>query len=189
MTSKRFGHLAVADAARRKGLNAIILNPASIMGPGDFLRETPHNRLFDAVYRGRLFGSFAGGLGVVDVRDVAAIILKGLARGEAGESYLLVGANVSYADVLRLIGREAHRRVRPFGVPAVLLSAAGLAWEGVSLLTRQKPLLTYAYGRLSGWTTYYDNSKSRRDFGHEYIPIEKTIRDACRHFEKTFLAR
>jgi hypothetical protein len=58
----------------------------------------------------------------------------------------------------------------------------------VSLLTRQRALLTYAYGRLSGWTTFYSNEKSRREFNHDYIPIEETIRDACRFFEKTFRA-
>jgi hypothetical protein len=57
----------------------------------------------------------------------------------------------------------------------------------VSHLTRKKPPLTYAYGRLSGWTTFYSNEKSRRDFSHEYIPIEETIRDSCRYFEKTFI--
>jgi hypothetical protein len=58
--------------------------------------------------------------------------------------------------------------------------------EMVSLLTRKRPLLTYAYGRLSGWTTFYSNEKSRRDFSHEYIPVEKTVRDSCRYFERTF---
>jgi dihydroflavonol-4-reductase len=159
------------------------------MGPGDYARGTPHNQLYERAYRGQLFGSFSGGLGVVDVRDVAAIILKGLTEGSAGEKYLLVGANLSYAEVLRLIGKQAGSRAHPFRLPASLLATAGLTWEGVSLMTRKKPQLTYAYGRLSGWTTYYDNAKSRRDFGHEYIPVEQTIRDSCRFFEKTFLSR
>ncbi|MEW5901268.1 MAG: NAD-dependent epimerase/dehydratase family protein, partial [Acidobacteriota bacterium] len=188
MTSKHFGQRVVEDAVRLKGLNAIILNPASIMGPGDHVRGTPHNQLYNAIYRGLLFGSFAGGLGVVDVRDVAAIILKGLNRGRVGEKYLLVGANLSYPEILKVIAKQAERRVFPFRIPAFFLAAAGLALEGVSRVAGNKPLLTYAYGRLSGWTTFYDNSKSRQDFGHEYIPIEDTIRDSCRYFERTFMA-
>jgi len=188
MTSKFFGQEVVAEAVRKNGLNAVIFNPASIMGPGDPVLETPHNQLYARVYGGPMFGSFRGGLGVVDVRDVVAIIIKGLDRGRTGEKYLLVGANLSYPDVLRLIGKYAGRPVYPFSVPGWLLSAAGLSLELVSQLTRKKPLLTYAYGRLSGWTTFYSNEKSRRDFSHEYIRVEKTIQDSCRYFERTFIS-
>jgi len=188
MTSKFFGQEVVAEAVRKNGLNAVILNPASIMGPGDPVLETPHNQLYARVYNGPMFGSFRGGLGVVDVRDVVAIMIKGLDRGRTGKKYLLVGANLSYQDVLRLIGKHARRPVYPFPVPGWLLSAAGLSLELVSQLTRKRPLLTYAYGRLSGWTTFYSNEKSRRDFSHEYIGVEKTIQDSCRYFERTFIS-
>ncbi len=188
MVSKHLGQLVVEKAVRTHGLNAIIFNLASVMGPGDFNLQTPHNQLYDRVYRGRMIGSFSGGLGVVDVRDVAALIIEGFSRGRSGEKYLVVGANLRYPDVLRLIGRYARRRVYPFPVSGPLLSAAGLALEVVSLLSGKKPLLTYAYGRLSGWTTFYSNKKSRTEFSHEYIPIEDTIRDACLYFEKTFRA-
>jgi len=187
MTSKYHGQRIVEEAGRAKGLDAVIFNPASIMGPGDAVLSTPHNQLYARVYGGRMFGSFRGGLGVVDVRDVTAAIVKGLDRGRSGEKYLLVGANLDYPDVLRLIAKHARRRVYPFPVPAALLSAAGLSLELLSHLTRARPLLTYSYGRLSGWTTFYSNEKSRRDFSHEYRPIEETIRDSCRYFEKTFM--
>ncbi len=188
MVSKRLGQIVVEKAVRTHGLNSIIFNLASVMGPGDFNPGTPHTQLYARVFKGRMIGSFSGGLGVVDVRDVAALIIKGLDQGRAGERYLLVGANLRYPDVLRLIGKYARRRVFPFRVPGPLVSAAGLALEAASLVTRKKPLLTYSYGRLSGWTTFYSNSKSRREFSHEYIPVEETIRDGCLYFERTFMA-
>ncbi len=188
MVSKYLGQLVVERAVQTKELNGIIFNLASVMGPGDFVLQTPHNQLYERVYKGQMVGSFSGGLGVVDVRDVADLIIKGLDRGAAGEKYLLVGANLRYPDVLRLIGKYARRPVYPFPIPGPLLSAVGLSSEIISLLTGTKPLLTYAYGRLSGWTTFYSNKKSRRDYSHEYIPVETTIRDACRFFEKTFMA-
>ncbi|OGD22827.1 MAG: hypothetical protein A2W03_03590 [Candidatus Aminicenantes bacterium RBG_16_63_16] len=189
MWSKSLGQRVVEGAARAAGLPAIILNPASIMGPGDHNPHTPHNKVYDGVYRGRLLGSLSGGLGVVDVRDVAAIAEKALTAGRVGESYLLVGANLTYSEVLRLVGRNSGRPVYPFRVPAAVLTAAGVILETASLLTRRQPLITRSYGALSGWTTFYDNGKSRRDFNHAYIPIDRTIRDACRYFEENFLRR
>ena len=187
MTTKHAGQSIVEEAVRSGRLDAVIVNPASIMGPGDPVLATPHNQLYASVYRGTMAGCFAGGLAIVDVRDLADIILAALEKGIPGERYLAVGWNLPYTVVIGAMGKHADRRVWPFVVPAPVLTAAGFLLELVSALTRRRPLLTAAYGRLSGWTTYYSNEKSRSAFGHEYIPFEKTIEDSCRFFERTFL--
>lgn len=187
MTSKRRGQDIVERAVRKRGLRAVILNPASIMGPGDHNPGTPHNELYRRISRGPLFGSFAGGLAIVDVRDLAAIIVKALeGRGRDGESYLVVGANLSYRDVIRRISQACGRRAYPFPIPAPLLVAAGRILERRSRRTGRRPLLTVAYGRLSGWKAYYDNAKSRRDFDHTCIDADTTIRDGWEYYRNTF---
>ncbi len=187
MVSKREGQKIVEQAVKNKGLNAVILNPASIMGPGDPNLSTPHNQLYDRIYNGLFMGCFSGGLAVVDVRDLVKIIIKSLDQGKSGEKYLVVGTNVKYSQVVKAIAGCAMKKAYPFPVPPFLLSLIGALLEGVSSLTKRRPLLTYAYGKLSGWKTYYSNEKSKRDFNHDYIPFEKTIEDSCRYFEKTFL--
>ena len=97
--------------------------------------------------------------------------------GRVGERYLVVGANLRYPDVIRLISRACGRRAFPFPVPAALVTAAGGALELVSKVSGKRPLLTAAYGRLSGWKAYASNAKSRAEFGHDYLPVETTIAD------------
>ena len=187
MASKRRGQDIVEQAVRERGLRAVILNPASIMGPGDHNPETPHNELYRRISRGPLFGSFSGGLAIVDVRDLVALILKALERrGRDGESYLVVGANLSYRDVIRRISRACGRKAYPFPVPAPLLAAAGHMLERAARRTGRRPLLTAAYGRLSGWTAFYDNAKSCREFDHVYIDAGTTIRDGWDYYCNTF---
>jgi len=187
MASKRRGQDIVEQAVRERGLRAVILNPASIMGPGDHNPETPHNELYRRISRGPLFGSFSGGLAIVDVRDLVSIILKALeGHGRDSESYLIVGANLSYRDVIRRISRACGRRAYPFPIPAPLLAAAGHVLERASRRTGRRPLLTAAYGRLSGWTAFYDNAKSCREFDHVYIDVEKTVRDSWVYFRDAF---
>jgi len=187
MASKRRGQDIVEQAVRERGLRAVILNPASIMGPGDHNPATPHNELYRRISRGPLFGSFAGGLAIVDVRDLVALILKALeGRGRDGESYLVIGANLSYRDVIRRISRACGRRAYPFPIPAPLLILAGLFLERASRRTGRRPLLTAAYGRLSGWTAYYDSAKSRREFGHTYIDADKTITEGWEYYRDAF---
>ena len=125
MTTKYEGQKVVEEAVRAAGLPAVILNPASIMGPGDHDPATPHNQLYRSICCGRLFGSFSGGLAVVDVRDLTAIILKSLSRGRVGEKYLVVGANLRYPDVIKRISRACGRRALPFPIPAPLGHGGG----------------------------------------------------------------
>jgi dihydroflavonol-4-reductase len=186
MTSKYAGQQTVERAVRERNLQAIILNPASLMGPGDPIPSTPHNQLYRRVYAKPQFVSFGGGLAVTDVRDLAEIVVKSLTMGKVGEKYLVVGANVEYTTVLRAIGACFQRRVHPFRVPGFILVAAGAVLELASVFTGKRPLLTRSYGRLSGWFGYYSNAKSRETFGHEYLPFEKTIVDGCRYFQEQY---
>lgn len=183
MTSKRRGQDIVEQAVRDRGLKAVILNPASIMGPGDHNPATPHNRLYKMICCGTQVGSFAGGLAIVDVRDLVEIILKTLeGRGRDGESYLIVGANLPYPEVIKKISQACGRKSYPFRIPGPVLTAAGHILELVARLTGRRPLITAAYGKLSGWTAYYDNSKSRREFDHVYIDADTTIVDGWLYF-------
>jgi dihydroflavonol-4-reductase len=190
MTTKRDGQRIVEEAVASRGLDAVIVNPASVMGPGDPLPGSAHNRLYASMYKSPVFfGTFAGGLAVVDVRDLVETILAAREKGRSGEAYLSVGANVPYTRVLALMAGQAGARFMPFAVPPPALIAAGWAAELFSRLTRRRPLITAAYGRLSGWTAYYSSEKSRRELGASYRPLEETIADGCRYFEEKFLKR
>ena len=159
------------------------------MGPGDANPSTPQNQLFRRIARGRMFGCFSGGFAVVDVRDLVAIILKALGRGRSGEKYLIVAANLTYQEVVRMIGARAGRRVYPFRVPGRVVTAAGAAVEWLAERFGRRPLLTRAYGKLSAIKAYYANGKSRTEFSHQYPDIERTIDDGWAYFERTFLVR
>jgi nucleoside-diphosphate-sugar epimerase len=187
MTSKHEGQKIGEQACKEKGLPTVILLPASIMGPGDPNIQTPHNQLYDRIYKKGLFGCFSGGLSVVDVRDLVEIIIKALESKARCEKYLVVGANLKYADVVRAIAKYGQKKVFPFPVPSFFLSALGRFLEFSGKITKRKPMLTYAYGKLSGWTVYYSNEKSRKEFNHEYRSFEKTIEDSCRYYEDNFL--
>lgn len=186
MTSKRAGQAIVEEAVREGKLDAVIVNPASIMGPGDPDPSTPHNRLYSMFRAPGPAFSFSGGLAIVDVRDLCAIMLAALERGCAGERYLAVGCNVPYLDVVRAISRWHGNDRRPVPLPGALVSAAGWLLELMSLLSRKRPPLTAGYGRLSSLKAYYSNQKSRLAFGHEYLPFLTTIDDGCRFHSEHF---
>jgi dihydroflavonol-4-reductase len=187
MTTKRDGQRIVQEAVREKGLDAVIVNPASVMGPGDPVPGSAHNRLYANMYKSPFFfGTFTGGLAIVDVRDLVETILLAAEKGRRGEAYLAVGADVPYAHVLELMAFNAKKTFIPFPVPPFLVRFAGWVAELISRATRKRPLVTAAYGRLSGWSAYYRNRKSREELGAAFRHLEETIEDGCRYYEETF---
>jgi dihydroflavonol-4-reductase len=187
MTTKRDAQRLVIKATREHGLDAVIVNPASIMGPGDPNPGSAHNRLYADMYRRRVFiGTFTGGLAIVDVRDLVKVLVAAAEKGKGGEAYLAVGANVPYRRVLELMAHYAKRRFFPAPVPSWLLIAAGYIAELISVATKKRPLITVGYGLLSGWTAYYSNRKSSEQLDAVYRPLEDTIKDACVWYEAGF---
>jgi len=82
--------------------------PTEPIGPRDW-KPTPTGRMVVDVMRGRMWATLAGGINVVDVRDVATAHVEALERGRPGERYLVGGVNLSLRDLFALIARPARR--------------------------------------------------------------------------------
>lgn len=186
MESKLAGQEEVLRRAHASGLEAVVLNPASIMGPGDPVFSSALNRLHRLVLSSPVLPSFSGSLGVVDVRDVAEITVKAVERGEPGRCYLLSGANVSYRAVLTAMARAMGLRRVVFTLPGWLLTGVGWAAEAAATAFGRPPALTESYGRLSGWRCGYTSERSCREFAHTYRAFETTIADGCRYYLENF---
>ncbi len=189
MKTKYEGQIFVENAIKEKNLNAIILCPASIMGPGDPDINTPHNQIYKKVYENKMFGCFSGGLAIVDVRDIASIIIKNIKNDYPANKYLICGKNLRYKEVIKTIEKYSGKKTYPFSVPSIFLWVAGSLLELISNFSGKKPLLTAGYGLLSGWLAYYSNEKSIKTFDHQYIDFDITIKDSCKYFEEKFLGK
>lgn len=84
--SKAMATALVLEAAQ-SGLNASVVLPSGILGPGDLARGNM-TRMLLSFCRGRLPLGVKGGYDFVDVRDVAAGVLACTERGKAGECYI-----------------------------------------------------------------------------------------------------
>ncbi len=87
--SKAAGEVEVRRGIDR-GLDAVILNPTSVIGPYDG-EPSPMGQFFLDLYRGRLPALIAGGYDWVDVRDVVAAAMAAESRARCGENYLVSG--------------------------------------------------------------------------------------------------
>ena len=79
-----------------EGLQAVIVNPSIIIGPGDWNRSSSY--LFSAVWKGMKFYT-EGVTGYVDIRDVVHTMINLMVGDFSSERYTVSAENLSYRQV------------------------------------------------------------------------------------------
>ncbi|MEP0546585.1 MAG: SDR family oxidoreductase [Rhodothermales bacterium] len=160
-------HRGVAE-----GLDAVIVNPSMIFGPGRAGENTME--IVDKVRRGRMPAAPAGGTNVVDVEDVAAGHRAAMARGETGERYFLGSENLRWKTILDTLAEAFGVRGPRVVLPPPLALLAGTLSEAVAAVTRTRPTLTRETARISAHPFHYDNAKAREALGVTFRPFRAT---------------
>lgn len=155
-----------------EGLDAVIVNPALVFGPGRPGGNTM--ALAERVAAGRVPLAPPGGTAVVDVEDVAAGLRAAMRRGATGERYVLAAENRSWTEILTALA-DAFGVAPPRGVlPPPLLLAAGAAAEAWAALTRSDAGLTRETARTSTHTHRYSNRRAVEGLGLTFRPFTDT---------------
>jgi dihydroflavonol-4-reductase len=171
VNSKHEAETEVLRAAAQ-GLDAVIVNPTYVLGPGG--RGSGSMGLIRRFLERRIPVYVDGGLNIVDVRDVADGHLLAEAKGKTGERYVLGGRNFTlqrlFSDLARISGVPA---------PAVRLNPE-VAAGGAMLAERFGLPLSIAVDETRSaaqWWTY-SSAKAKRELGFTARPHEETLEDA-----------
>src|SRR5262245_37296957 len=183
--SKAAGEMEVRVGIAKK-LDAVIVNPAGVMGPHDYVPHLAGRALIE-MYLGRLPMNVASGFNWVDARDVAGGAIAAETRGRSGEQYLLSGHWAPMTDVAAIMrsvtGRRGPRLVAP-----LWLAKMGLPFIGAyARLTGAPPLYTGPSLRALSEHRRCDNGKARRELGFAPRPLEQTVADTLGFYESAGL--
>lgn len=160
-----------------RGLNAVILNPAHVIGPHD---EHNWSRLFRVIERGHLPAMPGGGGSFCHVRSVVRAHVAAVDRGRAGSNYLLGGADSSYVGLARAIAKLMKVPVRPRSLPLPAMRVLARLDELMSALLRREPELTVDAIELLSTTLYCRNAKAVAELGYEPLPLATLLEDCHR---------
>lgn len=177
MESKR---LAEIEGGRgiAEGLDVVMVNPGVVIGRGEGnpLVTNSATETVTNIYRGKIPLHPAGGLSLVDIRDVARAHIEAWKEGMTGERYIIVSENWSYRELFAMIlempGNKA-RFVISAGEP--LYGIAGLGGELFSLLTGRRSYISLESMRLAKHSLYYSNRKSVDKLGMTYRPVREIV--------------
>ena len=181
--SKAIATALVLDAAKR-GLNASVVFPSGIIGPGDSGKGSITNMLLSFL-AGKLPLAVKGGYDFVDVRDVASGIAACAEHGLPGHGYILSGHYVSLRDILEAAKKTLHLRRTVSYLPVRFARLIAPVYEKLSL-RKQKPLYFTPYAVAVLDSNGRFSRKAAADaFGYAPRPLQSSIRDTVLWLKST----
>jgi dihydroflavonol-4-reductase len=143
------------------GLDAVIVNPSAVFGPGDWYRS--RRSLVAYLARGAFVPLIPGGLNVVHIRDVTAGHLAALERGRSGERYILGGENLTLGRLLQITAQAVRRRPPRLHLPLWAVPPVRSLLEPTrkSLKLPIEPSMLW----LAGYHFFYDTRKAQVELG------------------------
>lgn len=159
-----------------EGLESVILNPATILGYGDW--NNGSCAIFKNIYNSSPWYS-TGINGFVDVEDVARAVSGMLEADISGERFIVNGDNLTFQSLFNSIADNFGKK-RPHLEATPFLSE--LAWriEKIKSITGKKVLLTKETARIANSHTRFDNKKILEALpGFRFTPLEESLKKAC----------
>ena len=155
-----------------EGLEAIVVNPSLVMGPGRKGENTM--QIAERLKAGSIPFIPTGGTNVVDVEDVALGAIAAFKSGKSGHRYVLSGHNMTWHQIMSHLAEALNVKVPSRSVSPRILTSFACAAEAWATISRSKPLITREAARLSSSLTYYSNEKAKTELGYTSRPFEDT---------------
>lgn len=161
-----------------KGLNASIVHPSGILGPGDFGHGHLTQLVIDYLNH-KLTAAVKGGYDFVDVRDVASGIINCAQSGKPGECYILSNKHFEVVEILdmlhKITGKKKIKTVLPMWFAKFTAPLSEIYYK----LMKEPPLYTsYSLYTLTS-NSYFSHDKATKQLDYNPRPMEETLRDTA----------
>ncbi len=155
------------------GLDAVILNPAAVLGPRD------HNFtiLFKQIATGKLPAVMPAKTSYCHIREVGRAHLLAYEKGRTGENYLLGGENASQLELARVIAEVAGSKPPKYEIPGSVFYGVGAVLELVAAITNRPPALTRTFAKAFRHCWYTSSDKAIEELGYDPPTMREIAED------------
>ncbi len=171
--SKHYGEVEIKKGLER-GLDAVIVNPASIIGQRDVYFHS--GILLKVLKRMKIVPYVPGGMCVVGVDDVVDGEIAALRSGKTGERYVLGSENIFFKELFSRICEVVGAPAPSVRIPLQVARGAASFLEVLSNITGKPPVLTKAHVVSATLPHYFSSGKAERELGYKPRPIAEAIR-------------
>ena len=167
---------AVVQRLVKLGLDAVIVNPAAVFGPGDHYQIS--GSMIVEFARRHLPAVPAGGLCVVDVDAVVKGHIAASERGRTGERYILGGENLTHRAIASTICEVVGQTPPHWTIPAWVLPPAAAGIDALNRINPKPPIFSGDQMRLSAVNFFFDSSKAERELAYPMLPFRGAVERA-----------
>jgi dihydroflavonol-4-reductase len=155
-----------------EGLNAVIVNPSVVLGPGFWKKGV--GSMLRKIQDG--FNYYTeGSTGYIDVRDVVKIMIKLMESDVTGEQFILSAENISFKQILEYFARSLGKDIQ-FRPASRLVASFIWRTESLrSLFMNTEPLLTHDSAKIAFEKNLYSNKKITDLLNYPFTPINESI--------------
>jgi len=166
----------------KKGLNAVIVNPAYMFGPWDI--KPTSGRMIVTIAKYGIPGYPGGGNNFVDVEDVVEGHLLAMAKGKTGERYILANENLTYKEIFTIIAEVVGRKPPRFYIPKSILVPVSYIGDILGIFAPDT-FKDFNSSTVSfGYTTQYVTAKKAiKELGFKQTPVRVAVEKAYRWFK------
>jgi len=159
-----------------EGVDAVIVNPSIIIGPGNWEIGSP--KLFQSIWKGLNYYT-KGISGFVDVRDVVKAMISLMDEQQfakvKNQRFILNAGNLSYQDLFNKIS-DALNKPRPQSFASdIKLQIAWRMAKTASFFTGKRPVITREAVSGTNQKNNYSGEKITRTIGFTYRSLDKSI--------------
>ncbi|HEY8402000.1 MAG TPA: NAD-dependent epimerase/dehydratase family protein [Cytophagaceae bacterium] len=159
-----------------EGLNAFIVNPSVVLGPGFF--DTGSTKLFKYVWDEKLFYT-EGEMNFIDVRDVSEIVYQLLNSDIMAERFILNSGKIRYKDFFEIIAKNFNKKAPTIKATPFMSECAWRIEKVRSFFIGNEPLITKETARLGKNSWYYSNDKIKKILNYDFRTLEESVEWIC----------
>ena len=174
--SKALASQEVLDACHHRGLNACIVHPSGIMGPGDYAAGEITQSLV-SIINGELPAGIDGNFNLCDVRDLADGVIAAAEKGRSGECYILANEPVTFRDFCRMVTEESGGKKVNVFLPIFAADMMARMMEAGAKKSGEKPVMTTFSVYNLARNNVFDSGKAKEELGYKTRTYEETIHD------------
>jgi nucleoside-diphosphate-sugar epimerase len=169
----------VARRLQQDGVPIIIVQPGAVFGPGD-----PHfgesDQLVHAVLTGNLPIVPAGGIPIVDVRDLGECLARAIDLPPAPRRYLLGGTFTLVREIVTLLAQLTQRPLSARILPESLILPLASVVETAARLVGTKPPIAREAPWITRQRATTDDTRAQRDLGFRARDLRETLAETVR---------
>ncbi|MCC3703533.1 NAD-dependent epimerase/dehydratase family protein [Rouxiella badensis] len=160
-----------------RGLSAVILNPAEVLGAYDYSMQW--GRMVLAVTYNQLPFMPPGGASFCGAAAVAEAHVSALTQGTAGERYIIAGVNVRYTELIKTIEAVTQCQVSLPQTPYSYFYLKTWLQEKFPRLIPGEPVLDAYRLRVFKGSYYFSSAKAERELGYQPASLSQMVEECA----------